>query len=117
MDITRTPYTRYAFLDQEHRYRVLLRWYPAPAGARPFPGRHLFSSGDWNEQGEHFLWPGPGEDKDASRDFYPGNGPRDHYTGQGPPVGDLEWFRSGVPAEVIEAALRNPPPMPPCYRP
>jgi hypothetical protein len=114
MDRVRTPYTRLACLDRECRFPVTLRWYPAPPGALDFPGHHLFASGDWSEQSPHYLWPGPGELKDSKRRFYPGDGPRWTYAGR-TFCGDPEWYRTGVPLAVIEAALRNPPgPCPGC---
>lgn len=115
MDEVRTPYRRRAYLDPDGKYEVTLQWYPAPPGARWFPGPHLFASADWSEQRKEFGWPPPGEKKGSQRRFYAGLGPCLEYTGQGPPLGDPSWYLGGVPAGVIEEALRNPPPPPPGF--
>ena len=110
-----TPYTRWAYLDPGRTFRVKLRWYPAPPGAKAFPGYHLFASGDFADHPPNRPWPGPGEIKESKRRFVPGVGPMFQYTGQGPPVGDPEWYVFGVPLDAIQAALLNPPPPPPGF--
>ncbi len=91
MDYVRTPYRRKCRLFRDSDIEVTLRWYPAPPGAKLFPGYHLFASGDWSPK--DVAWEGPGEVRTDGRHWQPAGKPTDY---QGCCfAGKLEWFQNG----------------------
>ena len=87
-----------------------VQWYHCEPDAAFFPGEHRFMSAIWdgagpNGGGIHLPFIGQGE-TDSSSYRYNQTEPTDKPSGQGPPCGQLEWFRDGCPPDA-PALLRN----------
>jgi hypothetical protein len=106
MDYLRTPYRRECRLFKDSDEVVTLRWYPAPPGAKLFPGWHRFASGDWSVR--DLLWPGVGEvGPTPRRRWYKWHGP-EKYKGQCF-IGPREWYEHGVPHAASLGPILPPP--------
>lgn len=96
VDVLRSFHATRAFIDQARTVETRLRWYPSRPGALPFPVQHAFGSPVWEpDRGENFIGPSCVFDglKYRSRRFAAPDGQHYH--------GELVWFKTGLPSEVL----------------
>ncbi|MCI0464541.1 MAG: hypothetical protein L0Z62_47025 [Gemmataceae bacterium] len=84
---------------------VTVRWYRAPPGARALPSPHQFGArAIWESDVRPYPHPGLGETTGDFSRFDRGDPPQfSHPTPGQQPGSPLEWFRTGVPLDVIES--------------
>lgn len=96
MDVLRSFHATQTYVDEARTVKSWVRWYPAKPGAKPFPQQHAFGSPVWEpDRGEFEVGPSCLLDglQYRSKRFAAPNGQHFH--------GELEWFQSGLPSEVL----------------